>query len=214
MRKQRENVKKYKTNPFKLEIKPIKIYTYLFKGLSGIKIGKAKNVKTRFLQGKTFDPNLEILKIYDGDYEGILHRHFSNKKLKLEWFDLSNDDLNKVDQIIKNKSPRISFKEDFIGISKYALKQAMLTLTHSEFKVLFYILLKLTPGKDEVTLDLEEVRIKLGLANTTGIYDSLRGLEEKEFIAKSWKGFTTYWINMNYFFNGDRKKNTNNLTKD
>lgn len=86
------------------------------------------------------------------------------------------------------------------------LESAMLNLSHTECKIWFYIQLELKPNKEEITLDFHEVKEKFDWANTTGIYEAIRNLISKDFLAKSWKGNTTYWINVNMFFNGDRKK--------
>ncbi len=162
----RQTIKRHRENPFKNSRQKESIFTYIFKSKDSFKIGKSKDPQKRYIQGLTFNPYLEIHKIYKGDYESALHLKFLNNKIKNEWF----------------------------------------YLTKEECKIWFYVQLELKPNKEEVTLDFHEVKEKFGWANTTGIYEAIRNLISKDFIAKSWKGNTTYWINVNMFFNGDRKK--------
>ena len=72
--------------------------TYLMKDFfRGVyKIGKSINpqVRERTLQSDV--PTIELVHVIDGDIEKHLHEKFLAKRVRGEWFNLSNNDLNYI----------------------------------------------------------------------------------------------------------------------
>lgn len=71
-------------------------YVYLMKGFETYtKIGRSTNVKGRVSSHACSNPNTELLFCIesDGSTEGRLHKHFRDKRVKLEWFDLTDSDI-------------------------------------------------------------------------------------------------------------------------
>lgn len=98
-------------------------YIYLLKsnieGENLYKIGLTTNIKKRTNQLQTANPNL-ILETsfqtkHDYKLETYLHNHFKNRKVKGEWFKLSEEDIKKFNSyceklekaldVLKNENP-------------------------------------------------------------------------------------------------------------
>lgn len=76
---------------------------YLFKSQNIYKIGKAIDVKKRYETLLTGNPYLEIVCFGDAVKEKDLHNYFSNKKIKNEWFALSEKDVELAFKFITTK---------------------------------------------------------------------------------------------------------------
>jgi len=72
-------------------------------------------------------------------------------------------------------------------------------------KLVIHILANLKPKKDEIKIDLDACLTQCKWKSQSVFNKAVRELIKKSFIYKSDTGKTTYWINANYFFNGDRK---------
>lgn len=59
------------------------------------KIGRTSDLKSRVKAHSTSNPGAKLLFAIQGDgkTEGKLHNHFKDKRIKLEWFDLTENDL-------------------------------------------------------------------------------------------------------------------------
>lgn len=71
-------------------------YVYLMKGFETYtKIGRTSDLKSRVKAHSTSNPGAKLLFAIQGDgkTEGKLHNHFKDKRIKLEWFDLTENDL-------------------------------------------------------------------------------------------------------------------------
>lgn len=71
-------------------------YTYIVSDGNYYKIGKSKNVKQRISSLKSANPNIGYLKSSLYVPEKYLHDLFNSKNYKLEWFNLSKNDLDIV----------------------------------------------------------------------------------------------------------------------
>ncbi len=77
------------------------MYTYVFKAHGQQhKIGKAMKVKDRFNTLRIGNPDLQIVKKFEGNFETKLHVHFSDKKIRGEWFILTEEDVVSIDGLI------------------------------------------------------------------------------------------------------------------
>ena len=88
----------------------------------------------------------------------------------------------------------------------HSLQDIVSELTTTETKILMYIFKVLKPNKNEVTLQVQKCIEYCGWTSANNFYLGARQLIDHKIIAKSVKGNTTYWINANLLFNGDRKK--------
>jgi|SRR5688572_18261913 len=84
--------------------------TYIIKSCNLYKIGKTEDLENRINQYNTHNPEFEIIKTIKGDYEQDLHNHFKDKWVKCEWFNLNNEDIESIDNLIQ--SFPIKFKID------------------------------------------------------------------------------------------------------
>ena len=70
------------------------------------KIGYSKNPKNRVKQFNTANPyELKIIKTFETNFdskiEAILKNHFKFRKISGEWFDLSDEDILKIESLIE-----------------------------------------------------------------------------------------------------------------
>lgn len=91
--------------------------TYILKCQNLYKIGKSKNVDERIKTHRMSNPFLEHISTIGGDYEGVLHDEFKNKRRQGEWFVLTDDDLKRIPQIIENiELVKRQFKQQHVDI--------------------------------------------------------------------------------------------------
>jgi len=81
------------------------VYVFKLKGYDYYKIGIAINVKKRLKDIDRINPfGVEYIKsyetLYDKGVEGNLHNHFKDKWIKGEWFELTEDDVNSIDELV------------------------------------------------------------------------------------------------------------------
>jgi hypothetical protein len=76
--------------------------TYIIKDKSSglYKIGKTVNFKRRFQTLSTSNINLQQILIIFGDEEKYLHQIYSNKHIKLEWYNLNQRDIDDIKEYI------------------------------------------------------------------------------------------------------------------
>jgi hypothetical protein len=76
--------------------------TYIIKDKSTgfYKIGKTVNFKRRFQTLSTSNINLQQTLIIFGDEEKYLHQIYSNKRIKLEWYNLNQRDIDDIKEYI------------------------------------------------------------------------------------------------------------------
>lgn len=77
-------------------------------------------------------------------------------------------------------------------------------------KVWFYIIQSLKPNSYSITLDLQSVMDFCGYKTLPNVYRGIVELLEKDFLAKG-IGKNVFFINPNFYFNGDRLKNYNKI---
>lgn len=77
-------------------------------------------------------------------------------------------------------------------------------LSLSALKLCLYIIRELKPRKDHIEIDIETCLTACKWKSVSVFNSSARELINKDFIKKSTKGKTVYWINTNWFFNGNR----------
>lgn len=73
--------------------------TYIIESQGLYKIGKTSNIEYRLSCYRTHNPKFELIHVMEFDCEMFLHKHFSDKQFKLEWFTLT---LNDVEWIRSN----------------------------------------------------------------------------------------------------------------
>ena len=81
------------------------VYVFKLKGYDYYKIGITINVKKRLKDIDRINPfGVEYIKsyetLYDKGVEGNLHNHFKDKWIKGEWFELTEDDVNSIDELV------------------------------------------------------------------------------------------------------------------
>ena len=89
----------------------IKEYCYLMYDGKYYKIGKSIHPQKRLKQFKTANPNIEIVAISKLVAEKDLHSLYKNKNITLEWFDLTNEDVNEIKLLFKDGKAHIKLKQ-------------------------------------------------------------------------------------------------------
>lgn len=74
--------------------------TYIIESQGFYKIGKTKNISTRLKCFNTHCFNFKLIKIIYKDIESLLHLVFAEKRVKLEWFNLDDEDLLFIDTLL------------------------------------------------------------------------------------------------------------------
>lgn len=80
------------------------------------------------------------------------------------------------------------------------------TFSIPALKVWSYVVSVAKPSKDYIFFDMKECLKHTEYTASLNVYKGLTELVEKEFIARSTGRGSTYFINPNMFFNGDRRK--------
>lgn len=72
--------------------------TYILKSQGIFNIGHTQNLEKRLKTYKTHCPYFELVRIFEGDYEHILHRHFQKfRRGTEEWFFLTDEQVENID---------------------------------------------------------------------------------------------------------------------
>lgn len=71
-------------------------------------------------------------------------------------------------------------------------------------KVLCYIMMHLTPNKEELYLHTSEVAKEMGYKNQKNVYDGIVDLLNLGLLARKTGTQPVFWINPNMYFNGNR----------
>ena len=76
--------------------------TYIIKDLSSglYKIGRTTNFNQRFRNLSTGNINLKQILLIEGDEEKFLHKLYQKKHIKLEWYNLNQNDINDLNELI------------------------------------------------------------------------------------------------------------------
>jgi hypothetical protein len=74
------------------------MYTYIIKTVDLYKIGRAVDPHKRIQSFECGNPYIEIVKIMKGNHESYLHRKFSDKRVKGEWFRLTDEDIATIQE--------------------------------------------------------------------------------------------------------------------
>lgn len=86
----------------KIVIKSTEIqHTYLMKSNEFYKIGFSTNVSQRLQTIEAVNPHIKLIGSCKFNCENFLHKKYSNKKHKYEWFNLSNNDVEDILQLFK-----------------------------------------------------------------------------------------------------------------
>jgi len=102
------------------------MFTYIVKTGIYYKIGRSEDVQNRMNQHKTSNPDITLVKMYNGDFEKELHNLFETKRHTREWFVLTNKDLKKIDKTVDKISekpehnPLLKVSLGFTGIPEYS----------------------------------------------------------------------------------------------
>lgn len=74
------------------------MYTYIIESQGLHKIGKAEDINNRMADYRTHNPVFNLLRTIAGDYEKELHKKFNKKRSHLEWYNLNDGDVEKIDK--------------------------------------------------------------------------------------------------------------------
>lgn len=93
----------YHKNLYTKKVKPIRVYksykTYLMSDGVFIKIGKSSNPVAREETLQALQPSIKLILVIQLNIERSLHDEFNEKRIRGEWFDLSEEDVENI----KNK---------------------------------------------------------------------------------------------------------------
>lgn len=108
--------------------------------------------------------------------------------------------------------------EEFRDKAKYVkiFNSGKLTLSELKspgIKVLCYIMLHLTPTKEEIYLHTADVAKEMGYKNQKNVYDGIVDLLNKNVLARKTGTQPIFWVNPNMFFNGSRMELLENPTR-
>lgn len=152
--------------------------TYIIKSGKYYTIGRTKNLEERLKTYRTHNPDFEIMRVFDGDYERSLHEHFKEYRIdRREWFILSKNqidviDINKFNQqvwpldneeYIDNYNSQIlafcvaCFYINLIDIALY-VKENMNKLY---FKVYIGDKLMIVPKQDDRIIEVIQLELKI-----------------------------------------------------
>lgn len=115
----------YKAFLFKYNIMSVKnvkcVYFIRYKGLLPIKIGYSSDINKRIMSYKTTSPyDVEVLGIIESEtaikLEKYLHHKYINKKIKGEWFNITDKDVEQ-ELLLNNIDVKLYEKESFLGFN-------------------------------------------------------------------------------------------------
>jgi len=203
----------------------MKGYIYLLKSAYGYKIGKSKNPKNRNnFFGVKLPFEVEMIKtIQIENYHQVekdLHKHFENKHLNGEWFDLTEEEVEEFEQITNQYDLAIQFKNDtspvnlffkekkntynakFIQVYLEDISIIMDLKDASSIKVLLNLCKYCTYNTNEIII---VKALKERIAENTGIKlqtvsNIISNLVKKDILIK--RARSIYFLNPFYFFKG------------
>ena len=79
----------------------------------------------------------------------------------------------------------------------------LMSLSSPALKVMMYGMLTVRPLQEIVILNVPDIAVTCGLANST-VYNSIYELLDRKFISKKLGSSIEYWFDHNVFFNGNR----------
>jgi len=151
------------------------MYTYIIECQDYIKIGFTTDMNTRLNAYNTHNPLYKVLRVIDGNYESFLHRKFSNKRFKNEWFLLNEEDVNFLlteslittldieiteEKVERERREREEKAETIKGIKTL---QERIDLINAEKA------LKKQLEMHDIKFSMEELRQRLGIESTESI---------------------------------------------
>ena len=83
------------------------MYTYIMKSQGLYKIGKAIDVNARLKGFQCGNPYIELIKIIQGNHERKLHQLYKEKRVRGEWFSLTEEDVNNI-QVPEKEIPNLT----------------------------------------------------------------------------------------------------------
>ena len=83
-------------NSYKERNADVQLYTYIIESQGYYKIGKSIDMEQRLGDYNTHNPVYKLICVIKGDYEDELHEKYDNKRFKLEWFSLTEDEVNQI----------------------------------------------------------------------------------------------------------------------
>ena len=78
------------------------INTYIFKANNIYKIGKSKDVLKRLKTAQTYNPDIELVCIFNKDIESELHKCLESLHYKYEWFNLNPELIKSLINLYKD----------------------------------------------------------------------------------------------------------------
>lgn len=109
--------RRHKRHFFSFDYKDTPVVYILVDELKRCKIGFTSNLHNRFLQHKTSNPFLKIIRVYHGDMdvEKYVHEMFAQKRIKRtkEWFNLTRSDIELLDKKLE-RLPNAAIPYEFL----------------------------------------------------------------------------------------------------
>lgn len=87
----------------KAKKKRFKTYILLDNAAKLYKIGRATDVEKRLSSLTVANPSLSIALVINANVENRLHKEYANKRVKSEWFKLSEDDIRSISNKYNNE---------------------------------------------------------------------------------------------------------------
>lgn len=149
--------------------------------------------------------DFEVYKDNPIEKDGIVLRRYVKKDSGDGYVPMINGDSGEV-EYFKSIGNGIERKHDSLMYRKvyYNCLPDVMLLSSGGLRVWCYILSVLKAGRDSVEIDMDECREYTGYSSKIMIYNGIIDLLNHKFIFRKVGSGAIYFINVNYFFNGNR----------
>ena len=181
------------------------MYTYIIESQGLYKIGKALNIEKRLKGYRTHNPTFQLVKTIPGDYENILHKAYWEKRSHLEWYKLSQEDVDEIENIVtrtpEEEKAAIQYStfqpmklrelEVYTSIVKSAKnRNLIMDLTASAQRMYMYVVYSIVPGTATVELSPAIYAEALQSRSSRNIYKkAIQELLDVEYLIKTDKKY-------------------------
>lgn len=134
--------------------------------------------------------------------EGIETRQYIQKVDERLWVDPETSEMYAVKKVPKNReqlNDTMSYTKLFVD-----KREKLMKLSGTGLRVLVYGMCTIRPLSQVVILNIPDIQVESGISSPNTIRTAISELIEEGIIAQKVGSNIEYWVNPNYFFNGNR----------
>lgn len=166
------------------------------------KIGKSIDVQKRKgqIKGSVSFIDMQVEHTFDIDIESELHAIYAEYRVKGEWFNLSQEQIDEIKRLDANRVKAYFINTEDMLFTPDAL-ELYFTLSPNARELLWHFTLNIKKDTTILYFSKWDYMVRVGLKSVKPIEKALEELEKAEVILMSHK-VNWYWCNPKYLFRG------------